>query len=219
MGEEEIKSPLQANAAGDVVEADLEKLRDEKCIPTARKMFVEIAADMIPEDANVVVDYNPVLKKLLALGVEADLNLTTENPYVFQLMLGMLSGLNRTVQECTTIPIDDVRYGAIGKKILGYVADANVTIGSVTPEQTDADFAPVKEKINALFAEEKLSIMEVKYIMDSMFEAFTAVNTGFEMAVNKSLVTIEEKLLDVDAMTDVSMGLIVEIQQKLERGE
>lgn len=227
-GEEQkpVPSPLQQDAeTGEVVETaatpaegtpiekDADQLRDEKCIPVARKMFAAIADKMIPEDANTVVDYNPVLIDLLTEALGADLNMTTENPYVFQLMLGMLSGLNLTVQKATVAPIDDVRYGRIGRQILKFVADANVTLGSVTPEQTEADFAPVLDQINALFAEEKLTMMEVKYIMDNMFESFTAVNNGFSSSTSTSFKLAEEKLWKVQDMSDVTMGLMDKIMK------
>lgn len=212
MPEEEIKSPLQPDAEGNVVETDapvvepdLDALRDEKCFPVARTMFADIATDMVPEDANEKIDYNPIVIKLLSHSFEADLNLTTENPYVIQLMLGVLSGLNGTVQECDILPIDDVRFGRISRSILQIVSEANVTLGTVTPEQTKADFAPVKEKLNTLFAEEKLTWLEVKYIMDAMFEAFTAVNTAFSSSIETSLQKTEEKILGVEHMSDITM--------------
>lgn len=229
MSDEPIPSPMQQDEEGAVIETaapaeeaqveapvekDADQLRDEKCIPVARKMFESVAAKMIPEDANEVVDYNPVLIDLLTEGLAADLNMTTETPYVFQLMLGILSGLNRTVQKATVTPIDDVRYGKIGRKILQITADANVTLGSVTVEQTDADFASALEQINALFAEEKLTMMEVKYIMDNIFESFTAVNNGFSASTEQSFKLAEEKLWKVQDMTDVTMGLMDRVMKQ-----
>lgn len=218
MSEDPIPSPMQQDDTGTVVETsevDLEKVRDEKCFPVARKMFNGIADKMIPEDANIEVDYNPVVTELLQIGVDADLNLTTEVPYVFQTMKGIFSALNVTVQDCDTVPIDEVRYATIGRKILQIVNEANVSVGDILPEQSKTDFAPVKDKINALFAEEQVSLLEVKYIMDNIFQSFTDVENHFMAAVQQSVVKIEEKLMGVDSMTDVSMGLIIDIQNKL----
>lgn len=227
-GEEQkpVPSPLQQDAeTGEVVETaatpaeeapiekDADQLRDEKCIPVARKMFAAVAEKMIPEDASVVIDYNPVLIDLLTEALAADLNMTTETSYIFQLMLGVLAGLNATVQKATTLPIDDVRFGNISRKILQIVSDANVTIGSVTPEQTEADFAPVLEQINALFAEEKLTMLEVKYIMDNMFESFTAIQNGFHGSTEKSFKLAEEKLWKVQDMTDITIGLVDKVMK------
>lgn len=223
--EEAVPSPMQQDETGAVVEntteatpvenevvapaeevePDADALRDEKCIPVAREMFRDVANLMIPEDANEKVDYNPVLIALLGKSLDANLNLTTENPYVFQLMLGILAALNVTVQGCDTKPIDDVRYGAIARKILQITADANVTIGPVTPEQTLADFATVKEQINALFAEENLSMLEVKYIMDNIFDSFTSINNGFADSTANSMKQAEERLWKVEDMSDIDM--------------
>lgn len=232
MGEEAIPSPMQPDAEGQVreaevttapdavpaedlpVEPDADQLRDEKCIPVARRMFASVAEKMIPADANEVVDYNPVLLDLLSQALDADLNMTTENPYVFQLMLGILSGLNVTVQKAIVLPIDDVRYGRIARQILQVVSDANVTVGDVTPEQTEADFAPVLVQINELFAAEKLTMMEVKYIMDNMFESFTAVNNGFSASTTQSFKLAEEKLWKVQDMSDVTMGQLDKVMKE-----
>lgn len=184
---------------------DLEKLRDEKCLPIAQEILNDLATDMIPDDANVKVDYNPILLKILARTFEADTNIATENSYLFQVLLGVFSALNRTVQECTTVPIDDVRYGVISKKILAIVAKAKVRMGAVTPEESIADFAPIKEELNGLFAEEKLSMLEIKYMMDNIFESFNAVQTGFNMNVEQSSRRAEAKLFKLEDMVDLSM--------------
>ena len=209
-----IPSPMQPDETGQIVDTtelpaapvkNADELRDDKCFPVARAMFALIAANMIPEDASKSVDFNPVVKSLLQLGVDTDLNLTTENPYVYQLMLGQLAGLNVSVQGAVMTPIDDVRYGRIAKQILQFVADANVTLGPVTQDQTVADFAPVMEKINALFAEEKLTMIEVKYIMDNIFDSFSHVQNGYTGIVEASMKQAEEKLWKVTDMSDISL--------------
>lgn len=225
--EASIPSPMQQDTVGEVVETtqegtetahiiepDADQLRDEKCMPLAHAMFDDVARLMVPEDANQGVDYTPVLTALLSKCLEANLNLTTENPYVFQLMLGILAGLNVTVQGCDTTPIDDVRYGAIARKILQITADAHITLGSVTTEQTAADFAPVKEQINALIKEENLSMLELKYIMDNIFESFTAVNNGFSDSVGNSMKLAEERLWKVQDMSDIDMGMLDTVLKK-----
>lgn len=195
------------------MEKNLDQLRDEKCIPLARSMFKDIASDMIPEDANVVVDYNPVLIKLLSKTLEADTNISMENPYLFQLILGVLSGLNRTIQECTFSPIDDLRYGSISKKILDIVSKGNVRMGTVTPEESIADFAPIKEELNSLFAQENISLLEVKYIMDNIFASFTAVEGGFMGLITQHSQDAEAKLFGVEFMSDMTMKKLDDVMK------
>jgi hypothetical protein len=184
---------------------NLDTLRDEKCIPIAREVMKDISTTLLPEDANVLVNYNPMILKVLQRNLDNDLNIKVETPYVFQLILGALSGLNRTVQTCTVVPIDDIRYGKIGNKILGILADSNIRLGNVTPEEIDADFAEVKANINALFTEEKLSMLEVKYIMDNIFEAFKVMNAGFNQSLETSVEKAEAKLLGIETMSDLTM--------------
>lgn len=185
--------------------ADLEKQRDDKCIPVARGVMDALAKLMIPEDASKEVNFNPVVLEILKLELDADLNVTTDQPYIDQLVLGALSGLNRTVQECTFLPLDDIRYGTIQRKILEILVSANVTLGAVTPEQSVADFVPVKEQINALFAEEKLNVMEVKYVMDNIFEAFGKVGTMVSESIVQSMKKAEAKQWGVEDLTEVTL--------------
>lgn len=185
---------------------DLEKLRDEKVFPVARGVFDDMVECLIPEDANDKVDWNPIVLKMLDRSLKADLNMTTETTYMFQLVLGILSGLNTAVQGATTVPIDDVRYGAIGKKILAITAKHNVRMTNVMPEESAADFAPVREEINALFAAEQLSMLEVKYVMDSIFEAFKSVERLYLVNLEQSTKRAEAKLFGVDDMTDLTVG-------------
>lgn len=184
---------------------DLEKARDEKCIPIARAIFGDMVNTLIAEDASKEIDYNPLVKSILTKMLEADTNLLTENTYIFQLLLGVFSGLNRTVQMCETVQIDDVRYGNIARKILEIVAKHNVTIGNPTPDEVDKDFAPIKEELDVLFANEKLTIMEVKYIMDNIFTGFSDVQTIFNMSIEQSTKRAEAKSFGIEDMTDLSM--------------
>lgn len=197
-------------------EKTLDQLRDEKCIPVAHGILNDIAVDLIPADANEKVDYNPILLKILQRNLEADLNITSDIPYVFQLVLGVLSGLNKTVQGVNTVPIDDVRYGAIGKKVLGILATANITIAEkVDPEQVDKEFAPVAEQLSALFAEEKLSMLEVKYIMDNIFESFNTVQNIHMTSIAQSTERAEAKLFGVEFMTDMTLGKLDKVLKEV----
>lgn len=192
-------------------ETDLEKLRDEKCIPVAKAILKDLAQDLIPEDANKKIDFTPAVKNILTKTLEADLNISTENSYIFQLILGVFAALNTTVQACDTVLIDDVRYGAISKKILDIVASADIRMGNVMPEEIVLDFIPVKEQINALFAAEKLSMLEVKYIMDNIFTSFKTVTDMFNHSVQISSEKAEAKMFKVESMSDLTMKRLDEV--------
>lgn len=184
---------------------DLDKARDERVFPVAKDILAYMADMMIPQNGEET-NYGPLVIKMQKRALEADLNLTTDNPYVFQLLLGVVSGLNSTVLEANTVPIDDTRFGAITKKVLAIVSSADIPLGNFTPDEVKVQFAPVKEKINILFAEEKLSWMEVKYVMDSLLAAFKEVEQIYSINVDKSLQRAEAKAMGVEDMSDITMG-------------
>ncbi len=184
---------------------NLDKVRDEKCVPIARQIFSDLVTDLLPKDTNPI-DLNPLAIKILGYGRDGDLNIASEVSYVFQLVLGVLTALNTTVQKATTTPIDEVRFFNIGSKILDIVSKANVKIGNVTPDETTADFAPILEQINTLFAEEKLTLIEIKYVMDNVFNLFTVVNNVVSGSIEKSSEMAEAHLFGVEAMSDLTLG-------------
>lgn len=186
-------------------EVDLEKLRDERSIPVARGFLTDMATDLVPQNGDDA-NYGPLVMKFLKRTLDADLNLTTDNPYVFQLLLGFISGLNSAIIQCNTIPIDDARYGRIAKEILDIAATANISLGNIAPEQSTKEFEPVKERLNELFAREKLTWMEVKYIMDTIIGAFKQAEQTFSMNIDRALQRAEAKAMGVDHMSDLTMG-------------
>lgn len=186
------------------IEPDLEKVRDEKCIPVTRAILKEMATGLVASDSSQVT-HTDLIMKSLSLFLSSDLNITTDTPYVPQLILGVLAGLNTTVHSCQVIPIDDARYSVIAGKILSIVSDANVRLGSVKPEESAEDFSPVKEKLNKLFADEKLTLLELKYIMDNIFDAFKDFQEKLGHSIDDSVKRAEQKLFKVEAMSDVTM--------------
>lgn len=198
MSDTEIKKPKELS--------EEEKARDAKCIPVARWILNDMAMLMIPENANDKIDFTPIVLKMLGRTLEADMNIATEVSYVPQLILSVLSGLNKAVQECDFTPVDDVRYGKIAKQILSIVAVADIRMNAVTPEESAADFAPVKEQLKALFTAEKLSLLEIKYVMDTfIFNSFTTVNNIFSKSLQDSTERAEAKLFGVESMSDLTM--------------
>lgn len=195
---------------------DLEKQRDDKVFPIAREVLKDMAELLIPENANEKVDYNPIVLKTLQRSLDADFNITMEAQYLFQVLLGAFAGLNSTVQGCTALPIDDVRYGAISKRILTLLAEAPIRLGAVTPEQTVEDFAPIQVKINAILAEEKLSMLEVKYIMDNIFDSFNAVNNMYSAQIEQSTAAAEAKLFGIEDMSDLGLKRLDEVLKTVE---
>lgn len=184
---------------------DLDKLRDDKCLPVAQGMLEDMVENLLPTE-DTGSNYNLLVKQMLTRTLEADLNVAMEVSYVPQLILGALSGLSTTVQSCSSIvAIDDARYAAIGKKLLSMVAGAKVRMNKVKQEDTLADFAGVKEEMEALFASEKLNMMEVKYIMDNIFDSFKIADGVFKNSLDGSVARAEAKAFGVESMNDLTM--------------
>jgi len=196
-------------------EKTAEELRDEKCIPVARGIFVDMATDLT--EASAKGDFTPMMLKVMARALDADLNVTMENSYVFQLLLGVCSGLNATVQACETTPIDDVRYDGIIKKILSIIATSNVPMVAADPKakpdpvKLETDFAGVKEQLNALFKENNLSRIEVNYIMEKLFSSFQAVQNAFMNVVAQYGEKATAKLLGLEFSSDLTMKKLNEV--------
>lgn len=199
-----VEAPAEATAPTPV-EPDLETLRDEKCIPLARKIITDLGTYMIPEDASQKIDLNPLILRIMQSNLDADTNIATENPYIFQLVLGALAGLNAAVQRCDVPTIDDVRFGKIQKKVLDIVSEANITLGSVTPEESEADFKVVVEQLNVLFKEENLSYIEIKYFMDQIFSLWSQTTDFYNGLVAQQSEKAEAKLFGIEVMSDLTM--------------
>lgn len=213
MSEEAIPSPLsQEDVAANAPERDLEKERDVKCMPIAQGVLEDMAENMMPLNGEGA-GFQPLIMQILKRTLDADTNIQLENSYIFQLILGILAGMGTILQTVTVTPTDDARFGAIGKKMLAILAEAKLPMGTLTPDQALAAYAPVKEKFDVLFAEEKLSWLEVKYISESIFAAFQVVQKTFGESVEISVQRMEAKILRIPDMSDLSMKKLNETLQ------
>lgn len=193
------------NTTAPLADPDLDALRDEKCLPIAQGVLEDMAELLLTEDPEQIIDSRPMVMKMLERSLKADLNIQTETPYIPQLVLGALSGLNATIQGVETISLDEVRYASIGKKILSMVAEAHVRMTKIKPEDLETDFASVREKLNVLFAEEKLTRLEVKYIMDGIFDSFKNAVTVFHNSLDGAVSRAEAKIFGVKDMSEVTL--------------
>lgn len=192
-----------------VPEVDLEKVRDEKCFPIAQGVLEDMAELMMPLSNDSAAFHAPTMKILQRM-LDADTNLVSENPYVFQLVLGAVSGMNTALQSCTTVPMDDDRYSEIAKKMLTILAKGKVKLGTLTPEESVVVFTPIKDELNVLIAEEQLTRLELKYIVDNILASFKLMQGMFSDSIESSTQKMEAKILGLDAMSDLSMAKLNE---------
>lgn len=199
----------QENKAADTGEPNLDAIRDERCLPVARNVLKLMGTDLIPEedlvaDGEVVMDNRVLAQKYLALMRDADLNTTTETTYVPQLILAALAGLNASVQEATVFPIDEKRLNGIARKILIKLSETDIDL-TKKAEENKHEFEPVKVYLNEIFALEELTYIEIKYIMDKVFNSFTALNNLVSGSLEDSMRRAESKLFQVEDMSDITM--------------
>ena len=162
---------------------------------------------------NVDGDYKDIVIKMLSVMLAADLNVSMEVTEVPKMVLGALSGLNQTV-ESLGLTNDDARYNLIAQKILQIVSKANVRMGAVMPDELIADFAPVNEELRGFFLQEKLSKLEVKYILDSIFTNFGNMNNLFNRQIDIAIERMQSKALGIEAITDLNLKTLDGFLQK-----
>lgn len=207
MADEEIKT-----GAEQVV--DLEKVRDEKCVPLTRVIFKELSTSMIPEDASPSSTAQAdSAMKVLSLFLAEDLNMTSDTTYIPQLLLGLLAALNLAVQDHdVVVQPDDVRFNIISRKVMAILADEEIPMGmEVKTSDVETAIVPMKEKLKALFAEENMTSLEVTYVINNIFAAFNSVNSMVARSLEESLARAEAKLFEVDAMTQLGTKKLNEV--------
>lgn len=187
---------------------NLDDLRDSKCAPIAMGILADAAAQLPVMTVLESKDFQEVTITVLRRVLEADTNLIMENPYIFQMITGALNGFKGAVQGCKTVAIDDTRYSVIAKKMMAILAGADLKFTALLPEDSEKMWAPVKEQLNTLFEEEKLTLLEVDYIMDNIFGSFNALRQIFNKNIEDATQRMEAKILKIEAMSDLTMKML-----------
>lgn len=186
---------------------DLEALRDEKVIPVARGVLVDMAGEISSTDVNEDTDFTSILVKILRRGLAADLNLVTDNPYVFQLILGSYSAFSSIIQKCKFSEAQDIRYSNIGRELMGILSSTDVPMGTkVTAKEQEAAFEAVQDQIQAIVDREKLTWLEMKYIMEGLFRSLKSTEQLYNNNVDLSVKRMEAKILGLEDITDLTMS-------------
>jgi hypothetical protein len=178
---------------------DLEKVRDDKCVPVVRAILAEMPATLLADNID------PLVLSILQKALDTDMNITTEAQYLFQLLLGGFSGLNTTLHSLSLEPVNDVRYTDISQKILQILSDANVRLTGVKADDIVKDFAKAKVQLQELFTTEKLTLIDLNYIVEKIFTAVTVVNNKVQENLASSTARAEAKIFGVESMSDVTV--------------
>lgn len=185
---------------------DLEQLRDDRTVPVAIGVIADIANDESMMNIKDQADFTGVLMSILKRALDADLNLTTDNPYIFQLVLGAYGAFSSVIQKAKMPDADDERFAKISQKLLKLLVAANIPMGrNVTPQDQEKAAESIQPQLEEIFASENLTWIEVKYIMEGLFRTLKGVESLYQRNVDMSLQRMEAKILGVESMTDVTM--------------
>lgn len=186
---------------------DYEKERDDRVIPVAVGVISDIANDESMMNIKTQADFTEVLMKILKRALDADLNLVTDNTYVFQLVLGAYGAFSSVVQKAKMPEADDERFAKISQKLLQLLVAANIPMGGkVTAQEQEKAAAVIQPQLEEIFANENLTWLEIKYIMEGLFRTLKGVESLYQRNVDLSLQRMEAKILGVEAMSDVTMS-------------
>ena len=176
-----------------MAEKTAEEIRDEKCFPVTQAILEGMAKNLLEEDG-----VKSTAVATLSLLLEQDLNVTTDVSYIPQLILGALSGVNATVQVADTIPLDEEKYNRVAKNILSILATEKINIG-FKPDEVSTVFSGIKDKLSALFTEEKINSLEAKHIMENLLTSFGAFNNLLASSIEMSTEKATAKVFGIDA--------------------
>lgn len=188
-----------------MTEKTLEELRDEKCLPVSQAVLEGMSKGLLEEDG---VTKTAMLT--LELLLKQDMNIETDVSYIPQLILGALSGVNAIVQVCDMVPLDEEKYNNITKKILVILAKEKIKL-NFNPDEVSTVFSGIKDKLSALFMEEKINSLEVKHIMDNILSTFGLFNDLLTSSIEKSIEMATSKLLGLEFSSDLTMKKLDEV--------
>lgn len=190
---------------------DLEVLRDELVVPIAREVFADIAKSMPSETEEANADYTELLTGILTRSLNADLNLTTDNPYLFQLVLGVYGAFSTTVQKCSMPKVDEERFSRIAGQMMRMVAGASVPMGKdVTPADQETALEAIQPELEALFARENLTSVEITYILQNIFRSLKTTQELFSGNIDRAVNRMEAKILGLNDLTELTMSKLDE---------
>lgn len=210
---EEIKEPV-VEAPTEPVEPNLEAQRDERVVPVARGVLKDIADGKPATGEDQTSEFQEVIMKGLKRSLDADLNLTTDNPYIFQLVLGVFGAFSAVMQKATFAQQQDEKFARIAHETMALLVSVEVPMGTkVKAEEQIAALEGILPQLNELFARENITWLEMKYILEGMFNALKTTEASFMNSVAQGLQRMEAKILGIQDLSDLTMRKLDETLQ------
>lgn len=185
---------------------DLEKERDDRVIPVAQGVLEDMAGQSATVNVNNRSEFTNTIVSILKRSLAADLNVTTDNPYIFQLVLGAFGAFNNVVMDSKMADMQDERYSKIAHEMMLLLASAKVPMGMrVKSEEQIAALQSIKPQLEEIFAREMLSKLEVTYILEGLLNALKVTHQVYQQNIEDSIKRMEAKVLKIDDMNDLTM--------------
>lgn len=183
-------------------QTDLGKEQTDRVLPVAQGVLEDMATMLIPEDG-VSFDMAPLELATIHRMLVGDLNITTEVPLAFQYVVSGLTGLTQALAECTYYePHTQADYAAASRKILAIITKAQLGDTATAAESLKS----AKAELEALFAEKKLSAIDVRYIVNSIMSSYQTMQLGAEKSIEESMARAQAKAFGVEDTVDVTVG-------------
>lgn len=185
---------------------DLAAQQTERVSTVADAILGDLGTLLIPEDG-VTFDLAPLELATIQHLLDGDLNITTEVPMAFQYVMSGFTGLSQVLADCTFHESHTQEdYAHAAREILVILAKAGTALGDTATAA--AGLQAAKEELEALFATEQLSSIDMRYIMSSIVSTFQTLQNGVEKSVEESMERAQAKSFGVQSVQDVTMSKI-----------
>lgn len=184
-----------------------EKERDERTAPVAQGLIEDLAGIDKTPDVNDRSEFTNVIVSTLKRSLQADLNVATDNSYVFQLALGAFGAFNQFVMSCKMSEMQDVRFSKIAHEMMQLFAQAKVPMAmGVKTEDQVAALESVRPQMEEIFTREMLTKLEITYVLEGLLNAFRVTQQVYQQNVEDSVKRMEAKVLQIPDITDLTMS-------------
>lgn len=185
---------------------DLEAARDARVIPVTQGVLEDIAGLNAISDMKDKSEFTNLVINVIKRALDADLNVASDNPYVFQLALGAFGAFNQFVMSCKMAESQDVRYSTIAHELMSLFVGAKVPMGmNVKTEEQVAALEPIRSQIEEIFARESLTNLEVSFILEGLLNALKITHQTFSDHIQQATDRMESKILQLEYVSDLSM--------------
>lgn len=192
----------------------LEQQRDLRVVPVAQSTIEVIAGQNTAVDVNDRSEFTNVILSILQKSLDADLNIVTDVPYIFQLILSVYSAFNTVALAAKKPDVDMARFSKIAHEMMGLLASAKAPMGDgVKPEDQVTALEGIKPQLEELFSRENITQLELSYILESLMHTLKVTNDSFQQQIQRSVDRAEAKVWRLDDFSDLTLKKLDKVLQ------